>query len=268
MMLRLDQASVNGFKHAMTQFLPHYVNFDLDLPTEYHYSIGFLSDYLAAHVTWDDITYSQADLDIADVRLDLTRSYNTPLIKVDFPAIKNWVISANQRVGLALWSTESPVRLVFSDFDFDFNCNLRLGKDGNLQPVVYDVDIKFGNSYLYHDNWFVAFAMHQFVYFAIVILEQSVYFVGEYVFTNMLAPVIDTFLNHYKAQFYAWTPVAGQYAYSVFELDYRNTQTPYIGDGFANFYYSGEVLYNGTGCPGMEHEYMVFSDKSELGSFS
>jgi len=84
----------------------------------------------------------------------------------------------------------------------------------------------------------------------------------------MLGPVIDAFLNHYKWDFYMQSPFVGSEEYTILELDYRNTQTPYIGDGFVNFYFSGELLYDGTGCPGMEHDYMVFSDKSELGSFS
>lgn len=40
--------------------------------------------------------------------------------------------------------------------------------------------------------------MHQVVQFALVIVENSVYFVGEYIFTNMAGPVLTTFLNDYK----------------------------------------------------------------------
>lgn len=65
-----------------------------------------------------------------------------------------------------------------------------------------DCHIKFGDSYLYHDNAIIAFVMHQFIYFAIVIVENSVYFVGQYIFSNMLGPVMDTFLDHYRQTLY------------------------------------------------------------------
>jgi len=51
-------------------------------------------------------------------------------------------------------------------------------QSGFLRPVVYGIDIRFGNSYFYHDNAIVAFVMNQFVEFAIVIIENSTYFVG------------------------------------------------------------------------------------------
>ena len=35
MMLRVDESSIVNFKDAMTLFLPHYFNVDLQLPTEY-----------------------------------------------------------------------------------------------------------------------------------------------------------------------------------------------------------------------------------------
>ena len=73
-----------------------------------------------------------------------------------------------------------------------------MDENGYLDPVVYDADIQFGESYLYHDNPVEAFFMHQIVYFGIVIIENSVYFVGQYIFTNMAGPIIDGYLNHYK----------------------------------------------------------------------
>lgn len=73
-----------------------------------------------------------------------------------------------------------------------------LDENGYVDPVVYDADIKFGSSYLYHDNKIMAFVMHQFVYFAIVIIENSVYFVGDYIFSEMMGPVVDKMLGHYQ----------------------------------------------------------------------
>ena len=37
---------------------------------------------------------------------------------------------------------------------------LRANEKGYIDFAVKDVRIKFGDSYLYHENWFVAFVMH------------------------------------------------------------------------------------------------------------
>jgi hypothetical protein len=89
--------------------------------------------------------------------------------------------------------------------------------------VVYDCDIKFGNSYLYHDNKIVAFVMHQFLYFGLLVVENSVYFVGDYMFSSIGGPIMDEALNHYRMNITLPSPFAGQAAKSTFELDYRNT---------------------------------------------
>lgn len=120
------------------------------------------------------------------------------MIKIDFPTLKEWQISAVQQSDSWILPDFSKVELEFQNFDFDLNCDLALKPEGFLDPVVYGVDIKFGNSYFYHDNAIVSFVMHQFVEFAIVIIENSVYFVGQYIFNGMLGPVITEFLNNYK----------------------------------------------------------------------
>jgi len=33
-----------------------------------------------------------------------------------------------------------------------------------------------------------------------------------------------------------------------FSLDFRNTQNPFIGNGFIDFWFSGELMYHGEGC--------------------
>jgi len=150
------------------------------------------------------------------------------LISFKFPAIKHWDIDAHQHVNNWILPDDSDVQLVMKDFKFDFDADLRLDSYGFLDPVVYGCDIHFGDSYLYHDNPVIAFIMHQFLYFGLVIIENSVYFVGEYIFTNMLGPVMDGFLNHYKFPF-AWpSMVRGQNSWDFFTLDFRNVKSPSI----------------------------------------
>ena len=127
---------------------------------------------------------------------------------------------------------------------------------------MYDADIHFGESYLYHDNPIVAFFMHQFIYFGIVIIENSVYFVGQYIFTNMMGPVMDSFLNHYMFPFAFPSLVRGQNSWDIFTLDFRNTQSPYIGDGWIDFFINGELLYGGEGCE-IDADNLQFSEANK-----
>jgi len=74
--------------------LPKYIEHDLKLPTEYSYKIGFLTEFFTWHYHWTNIKYSQPTFDIKDIKFLLTRMYDQPMIKIDFPALKEWKISA------------------------------------------------------------------------------------------------------------------------------------------------------------------------------
>ena len=72
-MVRLEQNTINQFKNAMEQFLPHYMNFDVNLPHEYHNKFNLFFDSFRMSLDWNNITYSDVDLDIADIQLELKR---------------------------------------------------------------------------------------------------------------------------------------------------------------------------------------------------
>jgi|DEB0MinimDraft_12_1074336.scaffolds.fasta_scaffold199707_1 hypothetical protein len=94
MAIRLEQKSVDKFKNAMQQFLPKYVEHDMKLPTEYSYKIGFLADVFTWTYKWTNIKYSTPTFDIKDIKFQLNRMYEQPMIKIDFPALKEWKITA------------------------------------------------------------------------------------------------------------------------------------------------------------------------------
>lgn len=97
----------------MKRFLPQYVNHELPLPTEYHYEFGLFFDLLSYTIDWTNITYTDIDLDVSDVKLELTRGYDQSMLKFDFPAVKKWEIDANQTVNSLLLPSNSRVELIF-----------------------------------------------------------------------------------------------------------------------------------------------------------
>lgn len=143
---------------------------------------------------------------------------------------------------------ESYVELEFTDFDINFNTQLELLENGFLKPVVYELEVKFGSSYFYHDNFLIAFYMNQLVEFAIVVIENSTYFVGQYIFSSLLGPMITEFTHGYTLPFQISNPLPGQIATDNFVLDYRHTHKPFIGDGFIDMYLVGDLVFRGEIC--------------------
>ena len=126
MQLRLEQKTINSFKKAMEFFLPHYLNVDANLPQEYHYEFGTFFDLVRWEFDWTDIKYSQADLDIKDVEIQMEQLVDVQVLKVKFPAIKHWEIDAHQHVNNVILPSDSPVRLVFENFEFNFHTDFKL----------------------------------------------------------------------------------------------------------------------------------------------
>ena len=105
---------------------------------------------------------------------------------------------------------DSKIELCFKDFDIDFSASLAVNADGNLKPTFYTLHIKFGDSYLTHDNWFFAFLMHQFVEFSLIIIENTAFFCGELMMTNIGEPMLTGFMNDYRMPLKAMpTPFLG-----------------------------------------------------------
>lgn len=70
MQLRIRERQMDAFKMAMSRFLPYYLNVDMQLPTEYSYHIDMFMDILSWDIDWKNITYTKADLDIKDIKLE------------------------------------------------------------------------------------------------------------------------------------------------------------------------------------------------------
>ena len=211
-------------------------------PKHFHYEILPKWGVLGWIIDWTDITYSDIDLDVEDVKIELTEGYDFPLMKVDFPAIKDWEIDATQTVNTWILPSTSQVQLMIKDFDIDFQCDFFVDENGFLDPVVYDVDINWGESYLYHDNKIIQFVMHQWLYFGMLMVENSVYFVGDIIFSHIGGPLMDRALNDYMTEVTLASPFAGQAGGATFEFDFRNTLSPEIGYGYIDLYIVGEFL--------------------------
>ena len=80
----------------------------------------------------------------------------------------------------------------------------------------------------------------------------------------MAGPVLTTFLNDYKLPLPSMpSPFHGQNTKANFALDYRQTVDPFLGEGWMDTYFLGEITYNGEGC-NIEPDYFDFMDDQEF----
>ena len=244
----------------MQWFLPSYINAHSHFPSEFEFDFGLYFDYLTWHFKWTDIEYTQLYLDINDIDIQLTNGYGLGLLKVDLPVLKEWKVSANQEINSFWFPSESKIELMFKDFDIDFQTELVLDTHGYLDPVVRDCHVKFGGSHFHHENKILAFVMHQVIYYSIIVLENSVYFVGKWIFSKMLGPAMDRWLNHYRLPVFLGSPFRGQNHWSYFDLDFRNTADPIINDGNIEFYMLGELIYADDHACRLAHDPMNFHE--------
>lgn len=100
------------------------------------------------------------------------------LVSVKMPALKHWEVDGVQITNFWFLPDISEFELIFENFKFDFDASFKLDEHGYLDPVVQSCDINFGKSYFYHNNGLVAIFMHQIIYFAIITIQNSVYFAG------------------------------------------------------------------------------------------
>jgi hypothetical protein len=125
--------------------------------------------------------------------------------------------------------------------------------------------MKFGNSYYYHDNWMLAFVMHQFVEFAMIMIENTAYFCGELILSQIGEPVLTSFFNDYQMIFRQMpSPLLGQEASKGdFAFNWRLTSDPVIKEGQMDLRMIGDIMYHYGGGPcSLEPDYFDFMEHS------
>ena len=154
------------------------------------------------------------------------------MVKIDFPALKRW--KWNAYMNSNMWWIPDGMRstVLLEGLDIDVLAGLQHTEKGYLRPKVYSMKIEVGNSAFWHDDEWLKLFLEQFTNFALVMVENSAYFIGDILFTKMGEPVLTSFLNDYKLPLRGMpSPFQGQTATADFELDYRQTADPFITTG-------------------------------------
>ena len=163
-LMRIDQSSINGFRNALAKFLPHFIDHDLELPTEYEFQVGFgdiLWGAFTRNIKWSDIVYNAIMTDIADLKIDLGTQVvdiDRNLIKIDFPAFYDWWVYAYQEIDTWIIPATGVVILYLTELDINMVLDFDV-EDGYLKPDFYDFSMDLGKSTLWFEEWFAEFFM-------------------------------------------------------------------------------------------------------------
>jgi len=77
------------------------------------------------------------------------------MIKLDFPALEYMRFDGEMTTN-SWWVPESSkVAVIFNKFDINAHVSLKVNDKGYLRPICYGANVKWGDSFFYHDNWWV-----------------------------------------------------------------------------------------------------------------
>jgi hypothetical protein len=247
--VRIEQSTVEQWKVAMQRFLPHYITYDLKLAETEHWTFKTLFGLLKYHWTWTDIRYDQPDLDMIDTKIEFTDILDKQMLKVNFATMKYWKIRANQNVDFIFWPQDSVIVLEFRNFDVKMNMELLKTPQGYLKPSIYTTSLNWGQTDFFYEDWFLQLVGFQIIKLMQVISQNSIYFLGDYILSGMMEPVMTNLMSDYRINIPLGALLEGQNAHADFTVDFRQTTNPFIGKGYMDMQSSGELSYNGEGCP-------------------
>ena len=97
-------------------------------------------------------------------------------------------------------------------------------------------------------------------------IENSTWLLGEYMFTNILGPILDRSLFFYRFFLPIHSLIPGNNGVDFTIIDFRQTETPVIEENYIDFYSIGEMLTFRGGCDNFDPEPMTFlgTDRSHF----
>ena len=261
MAVRIQQHTVEQAKTMMQRFLPHFLEYDLGLDQSEE---GEVWDYKAFfglynfHFAFKNITYEMPVLDIRDTKIDFTRHFDRPMIKVAFPGLRSWKIEADLELDTffnkmrKIWSVTGDGEIVFDleDLFVQFNTEFGVTEKGFLKPILYATELNWGNSKFYHESWALSILFDQWIKLGMIIVKNSIYFMGNEIFTDFAEPTLTNLMNQYQLPLDLPDFFPGQNAHGKFFLDMRHVSNvnPYIGEEFMDMYFLGETIFAGENC--------------------
>lgn len=94
----------------MGKFLPHYLAYDVPFSKiKEEYDLKLLFGLWTYHYEFTNIHFPEPKLELKDTKIKFTDFYDRPMLKVSSPTVKEWKISARQKVNHWILPQESDI---------------------------------------------------------------------------------------------------------------------------------------------------------------
>jgi hypothetical protein len=221
--IRLQQRTVNQLKKTMAEFLPHFITYDIGLNRlKEEWDMSMLFGMWEYHFEFTNIHYNQPTMDLAHTKIDFTDLFKRPMLKVKFPGFKNWKIMAHSKANTWILPSEADVVFDIEDLMLKFNTEFATTDKGYLRPVLWAVDLQWGETKFYHENFALAFLFDQWINFTLIIVHNALYFLGDAIMNGMLEPPITDIMNDYQLPIQVPSFWMGQDTSANFFVDMRH----------------------------------------------
>lgn len=122
-----------------------------------------------------------------------------------------------------------------------FNTEFELLYSGHLKPVIYAVELNWGETSFYTENQLMSMVLFQVIKYMQMIIKNSIYFLGDYLLSGFITPLFTDIMHGYMLPLHLGDAFKGQNAEADFLVDFRQVKTPFIGQGYMDLYAVGDL---------------------------
>lgn len=84
------------------------------------------------------------------------------------------------------------------DIKIASNQELYVTENGFIYPDVLAVDFNWGETSFYHENFIMQVLVDGWIKFLLVIIQNSLYFLGNEILNGMIEPIVTKILMYYQ----------------------------------------------------------------------
>ncbi len=136
MQIKIVQKIVDKLKNDLLQYLPYYINYDLELPKRIDTPMDLFGWRMnSLHIT--NIFYDLIYMDLKMFKFEFTQYEYVPVIWITFPFLEGWRLTADWNFDWGIpWLMPQDGKLVFTINDVGLNTafSMKAEQDGTIQP--------------------------------------------------------------------------------------------------------------------------------------
>lgn len=240
--VRMVKSIIKKMKNAYLEMSPIFFDFDINLDESMSYELPFNNSLEISNIQYDIIRF-----DLREFNFDFIQFERTNMISIELPLFKRWTLSADYKFEWAfLFPLEGKIYYEFNGIGVASKLGLLRTSTGQLDPMVRDLQVQFGKTYLDIGDDYYNWLFNQLINIGKVIAQNSVNIFGYPTISSFSQPTLEAVLSNYQYAFTLNSTLLEKKA--NFTLDYRLTDDPLLTNEFLELYFFGELNHNEEKC--------------------